>query len=142
MTSTIRVEHRGDDRFDVAIGRHMVRVDQPVGDGGEDSGPTPTELFVAGLASCVAHYARRFLHRHGLPTEGLSVTARFSMATDRPARVADISVEVGLPADVPEDRRGALLAVARHCTVHNSLDHPPRVRVGLEGSDVPESGAA
>jgi uncharacterized OsmC-like protein len=142
MSNRIRVEHRGGDAFDVSIGHHVLRVDQPVDDGGEDSGPTPTELFVAGLASCVAHYARRFLHRHALSTEGLTVTATFAMAEDRPARVADISVEIGLPADVPEDRVGALLAVARHCTVHNSLDRPPRVRVNVEGSDVPESGAA
>jgi putative redox protein len=39
--------------------------------GGGDVGPTPTELFVAGLASCVAFYARRYLRRHDIDAEGL-----------------------------------------------------------------------
>lgn len=142
MSNVIRVEHRRGDRFDIAIGHHLVHVDQPLIDGGEDTGPTPTELFVAGLASCVAHYARRFLERHGLPTEGLSVTASFTWATDRPARVATVDLDLAVPAGVPEDRRAALLAVAGHCSVHNSLEHPPVVRIGFKGAAVPEAGAA
>src|SRR5450759_146811 len=58
---SMRVEHRGDDKFDINIRGHVVRVDQPVKDGGEDTAPTPTELFIASLASCVAFYARACL---------------------------------------------------------------------------------
>lgn len=142
MPNTIRVEYRRGDRFDVAIGHHLVHVDQPVVDGGEDTGPTPTELFVAGLAACVAHYARRYLHRHGLTTEGLAVTATFTWATDRPARLAAVDLDVAVPDDVPVERREALLAVASHCPVHNSLEHPPLVRIGLKAGTVPEAGSA
>ncbi len=130
MTNTVRVEHKGSDLFEVAIRGHLVHVDQPLEDGGSNAAPTPTELFVASLASCVAHYARRFLARHKLPTEGLSVTARFTMA-GRPSRVAQVTVSVNLPAGVPEERKAALLAVASHCTVHNSLAEPPEVSIGL-----------
>src|SRR5450759_5286628 len=70
---SMRVEHRGDDKFDINIRGHVVRVDQPVKDGGEDTAPTPTELFIASLASCVAFYARRYRARHDLPTDGLAV---------------------------------------------------------------------
>jgi len=134
MSNSIRVEHRRDDRFDIAIGHHLVHVDQPLVDGGGDTGPTPTELFVAGLASCVAHYARRYLHRHGLPTDGLAVTATFAWATDRPARLSTVDLDIAIPAGVPADRHDALLAVASHCTVHNSLEHPPLVRIGAKES--------
>jgi putative redox protein len=130
MSEAIRARHLGGDRFEISIREHVVVVDQPVEDGGEDTAPTPTELFVASLASCVAFYARRFLHRHGLPTEGLAVEARYSIGT-RPTRVGEISVLLQIPAGVPEDRRDALLAVASHCTVHNTLLQPPVVRVGL-----------
>ena len=36
-----------------------------------------------------------------------------------------------LPEGVPQDKRAALLAVASHCTVHNTLEHPPQVSVQL-----------
>ena len=127
---SMRVEHRGDDKFDINIRGHVVRVDQPVKDGGEDTAPTPTELFIASLASCVAFYARRYLARHNLPTEGLAVEATFEMGS-RPARVAGIEVRLIVPEGVPAERLDALLAVASHCTVHNTVDSTPEVSITL-----------
>lgn len=128
----IWVGHKGGDRFTIDVRGHRLLVDQPVEDGGEDSAPTPTEMFVSGLASCVAHYARRYLARHDLPTEGLAVEAHFSMASS-PARVGRVEIQLHLPDGVPAERRAALLAVASHCTVHNSLVQPPEVSVGIAG---------
>lgn len=130
----MRVEHRGGDRFDISVRGHIISVDQPVKDGGDDTAPTPTELFIASLASCVAFYARRYLARHHLPTEGLAVEATFDMGS-RPARVAGIALRVILPDGVPAERRDPLLAVATHCTVHNTLETTPDVSITL--SDAP-----
>ena len=130
MSGTVHVSYLGGDRFEVQMRQHRLRVDQPVADGGEDTAPTPTELFVSSLAACVAFYARRYLARHGLPTEGLGIDAGYAMAT-RPTRIAEIAVHIELPMGVPDDKRDALLAVARHCTVHNTLTAPPRITVDL-----------
>lgn len=45
------VTHVGDDRFTIQIRGHGIVVDQPEERGGDDEGPTPTELFVASVAS-------------------------------------------------------------------------------------------
>ena len=126
--STIRVDHVDGDAFTIGVRDHRITVDQPVGDGGTDTGPTPTELFVGSLAGCVAFYVRRYLARHDLPQRGLHVAAEYEMAS-RPARVARIRIVLGLPDGVPEDRRPGLLAVAEHCTVHTTLDTPPTVSI-------------
>ena len=126
----MRVEHRGGDKFDITVRGHVVRVDQPVQDRGEDTAPTPTELFIASLASCVAFYARRYLARHDLPTDGLAVEATFEMGS-RPARVAGIDMRLIVPEGVPAERLDALLAVATHCTVHNTLASEPDVSITL-----------
>jgi putative redox protein len=128
--NTTSVTYLDRDRFAIGIRGHMVTVDQPLADGGEDTAPTPTELLVASLASCVAFYARRYLARHQLPTAGLSVTAVYTMGT-RPARVTDVSVDIQVPNGVPTERHDALLAVASHCTVHNTLTDPPAVTIAL-----------
>jgi uncharacterized OsmC-like protein len=130
MSEVIRVDHKEGDLFEIGIRHHLVHVDQPIEAGGSDAAPTPVELFVASLASCVAHYARRYLARHGLPADGLSVAAEFTMA-ERPARVGQVQVSIDVPHGVPDERRDALLAVASHCTVHNSLEDPPEVRIEL-----------
>jgi len=130
----VQVHHERNDRFSIHIRRHRVYVDQPAEDGGDDTAPTPTELLVASLASCVAFYARRYLARHGLPEDGLAVSTSYTMAS-RPARVGHVDVHLTVPDGVPADRRSALLAVASHCTVHNSLVQGPMVRISLtEGS--------
>lgn len=136
----MRVVHVNEDRFDIAIRQHTLHVDQPRADGGSDTAPTPTELFVAGLASCVAFYVRRFLVRHGLSTEGLAVDASYSLAGG-PARVDRIGIVLQLPADIPEERIPALMAVATHCTVHNTLVQPPEVQFDFEVGERPLGSA-
>jgi len=129
--SEINVRLEGGDRYRIHIRGHELAVDQPVADGGGDSAPTPTELFVAGLASCVAFYGGRYLVRHGLPAEGFGVDCSFAFAKDRPARVASIEIAVTLPEAFPLERREALLAVVEHCTVHNSIVRKPDIRIAL-----------
>lgn len=127
----IDVELEQHDRYRIGVRGHELWVDQAVEDGGNDSAPTPTELFVAGLASCVAFYAGRFLRRHDLPEEGLGVEAEFAFAKDRPARVDTIGLRVRLPHGIPDERRAALLAVIEHCTVHTSIVRPPEISFEL-----------
>src|SRR5215207_3700868 len=126
----LSVIHQTADRFELQIRGHRLLCDQPEADGG-DQGPTPTELFVASLAACVAFYARRFLARHHLDAAGLRVQAAYTMSADRPARVDTITLQLLLPHPLEENRRRALLAVVDHCTVHNSLRSPPEVHVTL-----------
>jgi putative redox protein len=125
--AAITVRHEGGDRFEIEVRGHRLVVDQPVDAGGDDGGPTPTELFAASLASCVGFYAERFLRRHALPVDGLEVACDFEMSRDRPARVAAIRLEVLLPVWLKETHHRALLAVIDKCTVHNSLRQEPHV---------------
>ena len=118
--------------YEVTVRGHRLVVDQPADAGGQDSAPTPTELFVASLASCVAFYAGRFLTRHGYSRDGLAVSAGYEMASDRPARVSSVRLAMRVPADLPPERWAALRAVASHCTVHNSLASPPSVSIDLQ----------
>ncbi|MFK0237833.1 OsmC family protein [Streptomyces vinaceus] len=125
------VAHVDGDVYVVDVRGHRFRVDQPTAAGGTDTAPTPTELFAASLATCVVFYAGRYLLRHGLSREGLGVRAEFTMAADRPARVAAMRLVIVPPALLPEGRRAGLLAVASHCTVHNTLQRPPEISIDL-----------
>lgn len=118
--------------YEIMVRGHRIVVDQPASAGGNDTAPTPTELFVASLASCVAFYAGRYLTRHGCTRTGLAVSASYELATDRPARVSQIRITVKVPTDLPQERWPALAAVAQHCTVHNSLHTPPDVAIDLQ----------
>lgn len=123
----LTVESLGGDRHRVSVRGHELVVDQPVDDGGDDLGPTPTELFVASLAACTAHYARRGLGRGG---PGPTVRCHWVMSKTPPWRVTDIDVNVYVPPETSDARLTAVRRAIEHCTVHNSLDDPPAVHVG------------
>jgi putative redox protein len=130
----ITVTYAGGDRLRIDVRGHELGVDQPVEDGGEDSAPTPTEIFVSSLAACVAFYAERFLRRNGLSTEDLKVAADYQWAGN-PHRVGEIVLNVEAPG-LTEVKREAFERVIEHCTVHNTLRMPPVVRVNLAPAEV------
>ncbi|WP_240134638.1 OsmC family protein [Streptomyces sp. MUM 178J] len=128
------------DAYEVSVRGHVVTVDQPLADGGADTAPSPVELFAASVASCAAHYAGRFLDRHGISRDGLRVRADYTMAADRPARVASIAVRVDAP-HLPASRVRALEAVAGRCTVTNTLETRPEVTFAVYGEQQDDAPA-
>lgn len=122
----VLVEHRGGHRFSARVRDHEVVLDQPRGSGGQDAGPTPTELLVVSLAACVAHYGQRFLERHGLPgAVGAEAAWWADLGAERLTRV-EIRVEAPpIPPELEEGFRHAL----EHCLVHNSMREPPEVTI-------------
>jgi len=127
----VEVSYLGGESYAIATRGHTLLTDQPAAAGGTDTAMTPTELLIAALSSCVAFYAGRYLARHGLNRDGLHVTATFTAATDRPARVAAVRLAIRVPGGIPPSRQAALLAVASHCTVHNTFRQAPDIAIEL-----------
>jgi uncharacterized OsmC-like protein len=125
----IVVDYDKNDRFTIAIQGHVVVVDQPTGDAGAADGPTPTQLFVGSLVSCMAFYAQRFLRRNACDTSRLRVSATYSMA-ERPNRVGSVHVTLA-GVDFPDGLREPLHRVMSHCTVHNTLTQPPTMKLTI-----------
>jgi uncharacterized OsmC-like protein len=124
--NTVVVTHAGGDVLHIVARGHKMLSDQPVEDGGDDTAPTPTEIFIAGLGACVAYYAERFMRRNGLSTDGLTVTCRHTWA-ESPHRVGEIDLAVDAPG-LTDAKRAAFTRVIDHCTIHNTLRRPPEVR--------------
>jgi uncharacterized OsmC-like protein len=126
MAREIVVRSVAGDAYDMDVKGHQVRVDQPEFAGGTNTGPTPTDLWVASLAGCVAYYAGKYLREHDLPDD-VTVRTVYKMAIG-PARVGRVQMTVEAPG-LPDDHRTAFDAAIGHCTVHNSLVQPPTVEI-------------
>lgn len=105
---------------------HHLRVDEPPEFGGEDTGPMPTELLVASIASCfclaVAWAARK---RH-IRLDDLRVHVRAERAPGEPRHGAyDVWVESSTPA---ADLAPAIDLAKRYCWVTNTITTPPLLR--------------
>jgi uncharacterized OsmC-like protein len=131
----ITVTHLGADSFEITTRGHTLSTDQP-SPGRVEIGPTPTELFVAGIAACAGFYAERFLRRHGLPHRGVRVQCDWAWRSVEPSRITRIALRVSPPEPIPESLRDGLINAVESCTVRNSLRQPPDVSIELSTPDI------
>ena len=120
----IRVQSPGGMRLDAELGGFTVSTDQPEADGGDNSAPSPFDLFLASLATCAGYYVLVFCRQRKLPTGGI-VLRMTNDWNENKHLVEKIGLEISLPADFPAKYHKALLRAAGMCTVKRHLDNPP-----------------
>lgn len=103
---------------------HAIRTDQPIEGGGQNSAPSPFELFLASIGTCAGIYVKGFCDQRGLPTDGMKIiqTAQYSRETGLPTH---ISLDIQVPEGFPEKYKPALIHVAELCKVKQTIAHPP-----------------
>jgi putative redox protein len=107
-------------------GGHGLRVDEPAAAGGADTGPRPTQLLGASLASCIAITVEMYADRKGWDVGALEVDVEVGYEGPVPT-----SFEVGLklPGELDVEQRRRLLAIATKCPVHKVLAGEAHVSV-------------
>ncbi len=109
----------GDYRTDVAVRSHTVRVDEPREANGTDTGPMPTELFCAALASCFCLAVAHVAAKRAIELRDLRVTVEADRA-GRELRYDRLVVTTA--ADLDGDGLAELVERAkRFCWVSNTL---------------------
>jgi uncharacterized OsmC-like protein len=135
----VTIDHLGATQFEVRARNHTVICDQPLSNGGFDEGMTPPEFVLAGLGACAAYYVVEYLKANHLPDHvRVHVTAEKAQS---PARLAQFTVKIELPANVPERHRDGVLRSAKKCLIHNTLVHGADVQTTI-ASAPPRSIAA
>ena len=124
MAMEMTVTFPGGKKVDTRIGNHVIRTDQPVSNGGEDTAPSPFNLFLAAVGTCAGIYVAGFCQKRGLPTDGIRLRQRnhFDPETGVLRRV-EIDVEV--PPSFPEKYHEALVRVADQCAVKKAIQAQP-----------------
>lgn len=127
----VRVAEAGDGRFAqlVTMGKHRLRADEPVAVGGDDSGPGPYDLLLAGLGACTSMTVRMYAAQKKWPLERVSVDLKHDKvhATDctecetREGKIDKIERVLTLEGDLDETQRARLLEIANKCPVHRTL---------------------
>jgi len=130
--ATITTVYKGDMLFESKIGNHSLIIDVPDSMGGTDRGPTPPQVFVASLGSCIAAFVAHYCNNVGLDTTDMSVDVSFEKVED-PTRLTDVVVDVNLPNADTKGREKAILRVAGHCPVHETICTLEEVDIVIKG---------
>jgi len=107
-------------RHEIHVGHNSFATDAPVDEGGEDSGPSPHDLFDAALGACKAVTTLWYAKRKNIPVEGIEVIVDRDNSKER-AGTYRLSAEMTLTGNLTEEQRQDLLRVASKCPVHKLM---------------------
>ena len=102
--------------------------------GGSDRAPTPPELFIASLGSCVGAFVVNYCNNAGVDMRDMTVDVTFDKADD-PTRLTNVKVTVKMPYGACGRRKDAMRRVAEHCPVHETINTIDEVDFVLMGSE-------
>lgn len=101
-----------------------ILTDQPVFSGGEGSAPTPFDLFLASIGTCVGIYVNSFCAQRNIDTQNIVI--RQNMEVNQQSRmIGKITFEIHLPDEFPVKYKDALVHAANHCAVKRHIMNPP-----------------
>jgi putative redox protein len=110
---------------DVSGRGHTIRVDEPPESGGEDTGPMPTEVLAAALASCMCISVAWAAKKRRVEIADVAVEVRMHRAPGEPRHGR---YEVRVESSLPHDVLAPIVALgARYCWVTNTLKNPPEI---------------
>ncbi len=125
----------GDMLFETQLGNHAIRIDVPDSMGGSDRGPTPPELFVASLGSCVGAFVASYCDKAEIDMDGMNVVVSFDKASN-PTRLTNLQVKVNMPNDGCKNREKAIKMAASHCPVHETIKTFEGLQLDLQAGKI------
>ena len=131
----VRETRRGKFQQAVSIGPHRLTADEPVAVGGDDAGPGPYDLVLAGLGACTAMTMRMYADRKSLPLERVTVTLdhRKIHAEDcaecetRVGMLDQFDRVISMEGALDAEQRKRLMEIADKCPVHRTLTSEIRI---------------
>lgn len=119
----------------VTAGPHHLVADEPVAAGGQDTGPGPYDLLIAGLGACTSMTMRMYADRKQLPLDRVTVTLKHSKihAEDcdecetREGMLDQIERDISIEGALDAGQRAKLMEIADKCPVHRTLHSEIRI---------------
>jgi putative redox protein len=119
----------------VTVGPHNMLADEPVAIGGQDSGPGPYDLVLAGLGACTSMTMRLYADRKSLPLDRVTVALKHSKIYAKDCAECEthegmldqIERVISIDGALDADQRQRLMEIADKCPVHRTLKSEIRI---------------
>ena len=122
----MKIRFNGGKKVDVEHRGFTIPTDQPEAKGGDNSAPSPFELFLASIGACTGYYVLAFCEKRDIPTDGIELNMEIVRDEER-HMIERIDISVHLPETFPERYVDACLRSAQQCTVKKHLEDPPEI---------------
>lgn len=99
---------------------HQWKSDEPEDLGGENTGPTPVELFLSALASCKLITMRMYAKRKQWETGRIDIHLSIEQLADKTV----IQKEITFAGALSDEQQNRLLEISNRCPVAKMITHP------------------
>jgi uncharacterized OsmC-like protein len=114
---------------EIVAGSHHLKSDEPLAEGGTDTGPSPYDLLLAALGSCTSMTVAMYARRKGWPLERVTVQLRHrkihaedcAECETRFGILDQIERDIRFFGPLTAEQRAKLLEIADKCPVHRTL---------------------
>jgi len=120
MQISVTRDRTGRMRHIVHVRQHAFAVDEGAANGGEDSGPTPHDLYDAALGACKALTVLWYANRRQIPVEDIRVTVERDDREERSGTYRLLAT-LAVTGALTDAQRQELLNVAGKCPVHKLM---------------------
>ena len=108
---------------------NVLIADEPVANGGKDTGFSPKELLASALAACTSATLRMYADRKGWELEEVQVAINLEYNSSENKTVINRSIQ--FIGNLDDAQRSRLLAVANACPVHKILSNPIEINTSI-----------
>lgn len=120
MTITVTRDRTGKMRHVAHVREHRLVLDELPSVGGEDTGPTPHDLYDTALAACKALTVLWYANRKQIPLTDVSVSVDRDDADERKGTYR-LRATLALGGELSDAQREELRNVAGKCPVHRLM---------------------
>ena len=106
---------------DLRLGKHTIVSDEPAPHGGQDAGPAPYALVLAGLAACTAMTLEMYAERKGWKLGEVKVDLRMFRDGEGDNREERIERKIMVAESLSEEQRVRLAEIASKTPVTKTL---------------------
>jgi uncharacterized OsmC-like protein len=131
---------RGDARSfkqEIVSGKHRLYADEPVGAGGNDTGPDPYDYLLASLGVCTSMTIGLYARRKQYPLDNITVSLWHSRIHAKDCEECEtkegmldrIDVAIELTGSLTAEHHARLMEIAAKCPVHRTLTSEINIRL-------------
>jgi len=113
----------------ITIGNHELIADEPIINGGKDTGPSPYDFLLAALGTCTSMTIRMYAKLKKIPLKNIIVRLKHEKihvddcaeCENNGSKIDYIERLIELEGALTEEQRAQLLTIANKCPVHRTL---------------------
>ena len=124
----MKISFPGGKKVDINYKNFVIKTDQPIKYGGENSNPEPFSLFLSSIGACVGYYILSFCQERDINTKELKLIVK-TIKNNQTNMIDQIDIRILAQKNFPDKYLKSIIKTANLCAVKKHLENPPKIEI-------------